>query len=238
MYVHGIINDTHVNGPGNRIGIWAAGCTLKCPGCWNPDTHAHGGGIWWDDIALARHILSKNQIEGVTFSGGEPLQQTDSLLRIVDFLHFRRPALSIGIYTGYTLKELDKAEYDVFTSCLVGEAPNGMWPPLSTWWPELRSHLDFAIMGRFNAGKVTRQLPLRGSANQELVFFSDRYTEKDFGEQLVEITIAADGQSSTLTGFPIGLRDHFQQGWHSSVVEHSLGKGEVESSSLSVSSIL
>jgi hypothetical protein len=53
---------------------------------------------------------------------------------------------------------------------------------------------------------------MRGSANQELVFFSDRYTEKDFGEQLVEITIAADGQSSTLTGFPIGLRDPFQQG--------------------------
>jgi hypothetical protein len=42
---------------------------------------------------------------------------------------------------------------------------------------------------------------MRTSANQVLTLFSSRYSESEFGEQTVEITIAADGLTRT-TGFP------------------------------------
>ena len=205
MYVHGIIEQTQVNGPGKRVGIWTTGCTLKCPGCWNPETHKHGQGTRWNDYELAKHILAQPHVTGVTFSGGDPIQQIDSLIRVADHLHMRRPDFYIGIYTGYTLKELEEDAYETWTNILAGDVPSSMWPALSTWWPELKRHLDFAIMGRFNRGKVSKNLPLRGSANQELVLFTDRYTEKDFGPQMVEITIAPGGKSAVLTGFPIGM---------------------------------
>ncbi|MGD0006352.1 MAG: 4Fe-4S cluster-binding domain-containing protein, partial [Anaerolineaceae bacterium] len=28
-----------VNGPGKRSVVWVQGCTLNCPGCFNPQTH-------------------------------------------------------------------------------------------------------------------------------------------------------------------------------------------------------
>ena len=204
MYVHGIIEQTQVNGPGKRVGIWTTGCTLKCPGCWNPDTHKHGQGTRWNNYELAKHILVQPNVTGVTFSGGDPIQQIDSLLRCVDYLHMRRPGFSIGLYTGYTLKELDERQYVMYGG-VVGEAPNLMMKPLITWWPELKKHLDFAVMGRFNQNRKSNVYPLRGSVNQELVLFSDRYTDADFGPQMVEITIAPGGKSAVLTGFPVGM---------------------------------
>ena len=205
MYVHGVIRQTTVNGPGRRVGIWTAGCTLKCAGCWNPETHAHGQGTRWTDHELAELIINQPRVNGVTFSGGDPIQQIDSLLRCVDYIHRRRPGFSIGVYTGYTIKELDEGAYDTWTNTLVGEVPSSMWPALNTWWPELKRHLDFAVMGRFNQGKVSTNLPLRGSSNQKLVLFNDRYTEADFGPQMVEITIAPGGKNAVLTGFPVGM---------------------------------
>ena len=67
-------------------------------------------------------------------------------------------------------------------------------------WRSIRSQLDFAVMGRFNRSQPS-QAPMRTSANQVLRQFSGRYSESDFGEQTVEITIAASGLTRT-TGFP------------------------------------
>jgi anaerobic ribonucleoside-triphosphate reductase activating protein len=205
MFVHGIIDRTQVNGPGSRVGVWTSGCTLGCPGCWNPETHKHGQGTLWNDYELAKHILAQPNVNGVTFSGGDPIQQADCLLRVVDHIHIRRPGFSVGLYTGYTLGELEEGAYDTWTNTLVGKISSNMWPASSTWWPELKKHLDFAIMGRFNQGKVSINLPLRGSSNQDLVLFNDRYTAADFGPQMVEITIAPGGKSAVLTGFPVGM---------------------------------
>ena len=209
MYIHGILDRTTVNGPGARMAIWTAGCTLKCPGCWNPDTHQHGSGTKWSTMDLAQHILCyADGLEGITFSGGEPLQQIQDLLAVVDYIRFRRPHLTIGLYTGYTRKELEAGRYECFVNCIVGStdpADCHMLPGYKSWWETLSSKIDFAVMGRFNQDQVSKNLPLRGSANQELVLFSKRYTEADFGPQMVEITIAPGGKNAVLTGFPIGM---------------------------------
>ena len=35
------ITRSRVNGPGERFVLWLQGCSLRCPGCWNPDTWSH-----------------------------------------------------------------------------------------------------------------------------------------------------------------------------------------------------
>lgn len=47
--VHAVEPRSQANGPGVRFVVWSQGCTLGCPGCFNPGTHpvtAAGAGEW------------------------------------------------------------------------------------------------------------------------------------------------------------------------------------------------
>src|ERR1017187_3896027 len=110
MNIHGKILISNSNGPGNRAIIHMQGCTLSCSGCWNPETHKHGQpntGI----LDLAKWVFSNKEISGITFSGGEPFQQAPGLELLIALIKSVRPELTVGIYTGYTLKELQAGEY-------------------------------------------------------------------------------------------------------------------------------
>ena len=48
----------------------------------------------------------------------------------------------------------------------------------------------------------TRLAPPRTSRNQRLVLLSQRYEERDFREQILEVAIAENG-TAVMTGFPI-----------------------------------
>ena len=39
--LHAFEPASRANGPGPRAAVWFQGCTLGCPGCFNPDTHPH-----------------------------------------------------------------------------------------------------------------------------------------------------------------------------------------------------
>jgi anaerobic ribonucleoside-triphosphate reductase activating protein len=201
MRVHSIIDQTTVNGPGRRLAVWTQGCTLKCPGCWNPDTHDHAGAA--AEISprnLAKRILSTPDIEGVTFSGGDPIQQITQLLFTLFLVKQQLPSFSVGLYTGYTQHELEEGRFEHMVNGV-------MMPGLPFHWRQLKKYLDFAVMGRYNATKATTVLPMCGSFNQELVLFSERYLPSDFGRQMVELLIAPDGKSITMTGFPVGIHE-------------------------------
>ena len=63
---------------------------------------------------VAEQIAAAHQthaIEGVTFSGGEPMQQALDLLDLIRLLKRARPELSIGMYSGYTERELDSGRF-------------------------------------------------------------------------------------------------------------------------------
>lgn len=77
------------DGPGIRTTVFLQGCTIKCPWCANPETrtiynnHAkeyHTDEIY-DFIIKDKFLYEKNG--GVTFSGGEPLIQSESLLNLM-----------------------------------------------------------------------------------------------------------------------------------------------------------
>ncbi len=179
MLIHAIITHSRVNGPGVRSVVYFQGCDLGCAGCWNPGTHAFVGGTRSGAEDVAAQILGVAGIDGVTFSGGEPMQQGPALASLMSILKACRPSLSIGMYSGYSERELDA----------------------SATWRDVSQHLDFAVLGRFVAAKPS-PLPLRTSANQILRLFSGRYREEDFQLQECEVQITQEGLVQ-ITGFPL-----------------------------------
>ena len=77
MLIHGCIGTSRVNGPGLRAAIYFQGCTIGCRSCWNPQGHAFIGDER-DVEEVAGQVLCAHResaLDGVTFSGGEPMQQ-------------------------------------------------------------------------------------------------------------------------------------------------------------------
>ena len=199
MYIHNRIANSTANGPGERVVVWVQGCSLACSGCWNSETHPF---VKDKDILiseLADWILNQN-VEGVTFSGGEPFQQAPALDLLISFIKERRPELSIGSFTGYTLQELRDGKFN--------------------WWhPELRTmipgdaklsnailkQMDFIIAGRYNQLQRCDDKPLCGSRNQEVHFLSARYNLKDLHANIVEMVVDPEAGLVQITGFPDSL---------------------------------
>ena len=71
-----------VNGPGVRTVLWVQGCPFACPGCCNPDFRPVAGGRSMSLTEAARLLLDESDIEGITFSGGEPFSQAAALAEL------------------------------------------------------------------------------------------------------------------------------------------------------------
>jgi anaerobic ribonucleoside-triphosphate reductase activating protein len=199
MLLHAFVPASRANGPGLRAVVFFQGCKFGCVGCWNPRTHPFHGAEFTVD-AVAQEVLRAYQeytLEGITFSGGEPMQQADSLLSLMDSLRPQAPELSFGMFSGYTERELAQGQYWIW-----GDGSSEQHR--KRLWEEIRAYLDFAILGHFIQGQPS-SLPLRTSRNQVLRLFSDRYSPADFNEQLTEVSIHEDGRVE-VTGFPtLGL---------------------------------
>lgn len=84
-YINKLETFSTVDGPGVRVAVFMQGCPLRCKFCHNPETWKVNAGTKYTSKELLNVILKyKNYIEdgGVTFSGGEPLLQSDFLLEI------------------------------------------------------------------------------------------------------------------------------------------------------------
>src|SRR5215472_7822341 len=162
MRIHARVSQSHVNGPGRRAVLWFQGCTLRCPGCWNPTTHAFDITPECGAREISDWILQCSEIEGVTFSGGEPFQQADGLLELCHHLKTDKPALSLGLFSGYTIRELNAGRWQ-YRSANDSEWHCGT----RELFEQIKAHLDFGVFGRFVSTRFTSTKPLCGSANQE-----------------------------------------------------------------------
>jgi len=195
MLIHGFVAHSRVNGPGVRAIVYFQGCNLGCASCWNPATHvftglSHEAQDVAEQVAAAHHTQF---IEGVTFSGGEPMQQALDLLEVIRLLKRARPEISIGMYSGYTERELDSGRF---------WTPDGIAQEARRRvWADIKQELDFAVLGRFVAARPSK-FPMRTSANQVLRLFSDRYREVHFKPLEFEVHIEAQGLVQ-ITGFPL-----------------------------------
>lgn len=98
-----IINDSIVDGPGIRVVAFLQGCLSNCEGCHNVELQDCDAGIEIGEKELAELILSKVTPlhKGITFSGGEPLLQPESLLKVIMIIREKNPKLDIWVYTGW-----------------------------------------------------------------------------------------------------------------------------------------
>lgn len=103
--IHALIPITEVNGPGKRFGIWLQGCSRKCPDCYNPDAQDAAGGYYMSIEYLYHKIISTQGIEGVSFSGGEPLEQAEALIELMTKIK-ENTSLTILIFTALTMPQI------------------------------------------------------------------------------------------------------------------------------------
>ncbi len=138
-----------VLGPYERVCVWFQGCSLKCPGCMVPEHQPKEPFLLMNADELFDRV-EKFGLKEITLSGGEPFQQPENeFLKFLSIL--KSKGFGIWIYSGYTLAELEKNGY--------------------------AKHLDFAdalVDGRYNEKQNNNQ-PLKGSENQRIIFFTDRY---------------------------------------------------------------
>lgn len=78
-----------VDGPGIRTVVFLSGCKLRCKYCHNPEMWSRGE-YNYTPLELATKILrNKNYFQkkgGVTFSGGEPLLQSEFIIEVAKIL--------------------------------------------------------------------------------------------------------------------------------------------------------
>lgn len=112
------INKAHfpvtVLGYGRRIGLWLQGCSIRCPDCVAKDTWENDPGR---EMAISQLLswckkTSQNALDGVTISGGEPFDQPEALLALLNATDQWRKQCSLELdilcYSGYPLGILQK----------------------------------------------------------------------------------------------------------------------------------
>jgi anaerobic ribonucleoside-triphosphate reductase activating protein len=119
------ISHSRINGPGNRLVIWVQGCKFHCKGCFNPETHPYTKEHLMDINELAELINNDATIEGITLSGGEPLDYPKQLEELFEKIN---PRLTIVLYSGFNIEEIN-------------EEPS---------FKELLKMIDIAIVGRYD----------------------------------------------------------------------------------------
>lgn len=99
-----LMQDSIVDGEGIRAVIWTQGCSHKCPGCHNPQTHSFEDGFLLDIEEVKDQIDALEGQDGITFSGGDPLYQVEECLELAKYIKEKK--MNIWCYTGFTYETL------------------------------------------------------------------------------------------------------------------------------------
>lgn len=94
---------SRINGPGNRLVIWVQGCKFNCKGCFNPETHSYTEEHLIDVAELVRMINEDKNIDGITISGGEPLDYPNQIYSLLAGIEKRLTSI---LYSGYYYKDV------------------------------------------------------------------------------------------------------------------------------------
>ncbi len=170
-----------VLGPGRRAVIWFQGCARRCPGCIAPEFWPREGGREASPAQLARWVLGLSPLDGLTLTGGEPLDQAEGLVELLTAVRHERPDLSVICFTGHDLDAIEE------------------------WSPERRAVLDLidvVIDGPYLESEAA-DLPFRGSRNQRVLRLTNRHTDAELaGQGCRGIEVAVEGDGFTIMGIP------------------------------------
>lgn len=154
MNYHKIEKHSVANGTGIRVVLWVSGCTCYCKGCQNPQTWSFQGGQLFDEKAKQElfEALDKPYIQGITFSGGHPLEPENcpTVLNLILDIKTKLPHKDIWLYTGYELN------IDDFVSGTSAKT-------------SIINLCDVVIDGKFIEELKDLTLKWRGSSNQRVI---------------------------------------------------------------------
>lgn len=136
------------NGDGIRVSLFVSGCTLKCKGCFNPDSHDFNAGKLFTNDILNEIIaeLKKPHIKGFSLLGGDPLEHRifNDVYNIVKTVKSQVPDKDIWLWTG---RIYDKVKDN-----------------------RILDYVDVLIDGPFKENLKDPNLKYRGSSNQNIIF--------------------------------------------------------------------
>lgn len=151
MRFHNITKDDMLNGDGLRVVLWVAGCSHGCKECQNPITWDPNGGIPFTEENKQEifHELDQDYIDGITFSGGDPLHEANyqEVKALAKEIRQKYPKKTIWLYTGYE------------------------WDEISGW--SIMKYIDVLVDGKYDRNKRDLKLQWRGSSNQRVIDVQD-----------------------------------------------------------------
>lgn len=140
------VMESLVDGEGYRLVIFLQWCIHGCPNCHNKRTWSKTGGVTYTVNEVFDYLdmkLNENRyLDGVTFSGGDPMLQDKELEELIIKLKDKHD-INIWTYTGFKYEEIqDKS---------------------------VLKHIDVLVDGKFDKDKRFPEKPFRGSNNQRLL---------------------------------------------------------------------
>ena len=176
-----VVADTEAEGPGHRFAVWVQGCPLACPGCCNPEMFLSAGGRLTPSGRLAGLALSTPGIEGISVLGGEPMLQARAVAELAQ--QVRAGGLSVMVYSGFTLQELQSGAVDGAELLL--------------------AQTDLLVDGRYLREQPETRRRWVGSQNQVVHHLTGRYAKDDprfVMPNTVELRLTREGL--TVNGWP------------------------------------
>jgi|TARA_B110001452_G_scaffold266197_1_gene272446 anaerobic ribonucleoside-triphosphate reductase activating protein len=131
-----------------------------------------------DEISVKKIVEQtvEHNDTGITILGGEPLDQSEETLRLIECCH--ETGLDIMVYTGYEMNELEETKL----KCV--------------------QDADIVIIGRYIDSLRSEELLWRGSTNQKIIWNSTIPPEIDLSERRqTEIHFDSKGKVKIL-GYP------------------------------------
>lgn len=161
------IEKSEIYGHGKRVVIWFSGCSLRCKGCINSHLWNKNSGREYTAETLFEEIYSFVNFDGVTYIGGEPLEQGQELIVLSKKLIDANK--DIVLFTGYEVEELKEDKLEIYNLSSV------------------------VICGRYIESERDTSLLLRGSKNQRIVVKDENLLQFYNQEQRqVEVEIGED----------------------------------------------
>lgn len=164
---------TQALGPGVRAAIWVQGCPLHCTGCVAPAWIPFVPAMQLTPLEILNR-LDLDRITGLTFSGGEPMEQAAGLAALASLAREQKD-LDLICFTGYRYERLLKN-------------------PPNPGVPELLAEADVLIDGPY-VQSLNDSVGLRGSSNQRVIHLTSRLRDHDFesGARKMELNVS-DGE--------------------------------------------
>ena len=163
MRYSGLIRNDLAAAPGVSVTFFTQGCPHRCKGCHNPETWEFNGGKEFTPQVL-NEIYDALRANGIKrnfcIMGGEPLCEENLFLTymVISEVKKHQPNVKIYIWTGYYYDELIRRQDAKISQIL--------------------EMTDVLIDGPYIESQRDLSLPMRGSANQSIIYLKENSNEK------------------------------------------------------------